>query len=1121
MAELKLGEKLTILNSHCRGLLRRTLFVLQRFRSDRPQFMADKAFDHMIKSGLKRFPNIDFNKSTNSPLHAKREMVLDALEDSYFVLVDILEFKTVLTETVTTFLTQKVSFNLTATPEMTSLFLELLSNYVALMLLMARIEDRRAIAALYSVAHELAKGTKEPSYPRLGEMLNVYEAPLKALPNDFTAHAQMIAGTLFSVKEVFDTRYKPAEQLRKENALSIIHNPAQMAAPEVGQTLCVDMVSSDQMIRWSCLCYCLIPEWILATLDNNVAPHMELLKMALADGFAVTLFRTETFAPHAAYETVFSHLKDPKRFKEHKLILAEQVTPAVTQSGVFHQDRREFLRYSLKQLHLVLSDKPGLLGPKASLVVRALVLARDEIMWLLRHQKAAPPRAKAKINQAHFQDSKFPELLFYYVELQGLFKQYRTILCRYYVEFLSGYDTDELTTVLSGLTLSERENQILSAIKEQISSLTIESEARFDGLRLDWLRLQTEMGGCHTQAPIESYPHFASVMNMISFHTNFVDNLNEFVLQKTAAPDLWFYLKAFNSMFQQCLGSPAQIKYAIGFPIACDFASLAACPAVPEERIELGRVSTDMANTMLIKMAEKAAHAISLVANHHVKLSEQLLATNAAQNLADKVNKQKKTPAKAKATKPSKTASSTMSSEQIQQLHVQQQELSDICWSINRHRGISIFNYVFSPREYLMEMLDKSFARTLHNFAKSSSDAHPITRPSVFILRTKAYMAALRSTENHLAVDMSSVFSNGLLDQTLVDVEGKRTTLATMYVHWYLDLVSKSDGIGVSHSRKSFFTVGNLPFKAEEYTDIAELKALCTILGPYGVKQLNDGLLFRLSKHVGEIKKIVQANRENLDVLKNKTEMPTTSSDALRRLKEVDECSFHLIQVGVSLSFRSLLMEALRAVLQARIPFIFNAISDLHENAPKKTQGIDALALTAGINSVVDPQLLRLVDQHCTNSDAEFNTWSLMMVMAAACMRNQSFNPHAAFNISLDGLENNGHCMATALNAISSCVFTITATPGEAPTAITDAQTEFIRIVSLLLLRLSAEKETTKNKNSVLAILDKFVRESKFLTADVLETYFPYSLIRTAFHELYKRPNKGGKGPSKSDDSAF
>lgn len=44
----------------------------------------------------------------------------------------------------------------------------------------------RAIAGLFNVAHEMSRGSQDPSFPRLGQMLTEYDHALKKISEDFT-----------------------------------------------------------------------------------------------------------------------------------------------------------------------------------------------------------------------------------------------------------------------------------------------------------------------------------------------------------------------------------------------------------------------------------------------------------------------------------------------------------------------------------------------------------------------------------------------------------------------------------------------------------------------------------------------------------------------------------------------------------------------------------------------------------------------------------------------------------------------------------------------------------------------------------------------------------------------
>ena len=68
--------------------------------------------------------------------------------------------------------------------------------------------------------------------------------------------------------------------------------------------------------------------------------------------------------------------------------------------------------------------------------------------------------------------------------------------------------------------------------------------------------------------------------------------------------------------------------------------------------------------------------------------------------------------------------------------------------------------------------------------------------------------------------------------------------------------------------------------------------------------------------------------------------------------------------IGVILSFRELLYEALNAQLEERIPFLYTTVSDVHEHSQQSEQSavlINEMASAAGFASQIDPLLLQTV----------------------------------------------------------------------------------------------------------------------------------------------------------------
>lgn len=60
-------------------------------------------------------------------------------------------------------------------------------------------------------------------------------------------------------------------------------------------------------------------------------------------------------------------------------------------------------------------------------------------------------------------------------------------------------------------------------------------------------------------------------------------------------------------------------------------------------------------------------------------------------------------------------------------------------------------------------------------------------------------------------------------------------------------------------NQRSFISLtpeSTIPFNAEEYSDMNELRALADLIGPYGMKLINETLMWHISSQVQELKVI-------------------------------------------------------------------------------------------------------------------------------------------------------------------------------------------------------------------------------------------------------------------------
>lgn len=130
----------------------------------------------------------------------------------------------------------------------------------------------------------------------------------------------------------------------------------QLSQPDDSNYILCKFLSTDRLIGWLSYGYLLAPAELLASEANMAA-----LMAVLADGFVLPVYRTETLYIHAAFDQVLAALKDHKKTR---IMVVDQLNKAITDGPRFHSDRRTYLRQALGPLLAIVSDKPGLLGPK-------------------------------------------------------------------------------------------------------------------------------------------------------------------------------------------------------------------------------------------------------------------------------------------------------------------------------------------------------------------------------------------------------------------------------------------------------------------------------------------------------------------------------------------------------------------------------------------------------------------------------------------------------------------------------------------------------------------------------------------------------------------------------------
>uniref|UniRef100_A0A7M4F3P1 Nck-associated protein 1 n=1 Tax=Crocodylus porosus TaxID=8502 RepID=A0A7M4F3P1_CROPO len=1023
----------------------------------KPSYLIDKNLESAVKFIVRKFPAVE---TRNNNVSNQMATFYKQNENGSFqsMMKDVfLFFKDHVCELLNTIDVCQVFFDITVNFDLTKNYLDLIITYTTLMILLSRIEERKAIIGLYNYAHEMTHGASDREYPRLGQMIVDYENPLKKMMEEFVPHSKVCVTT-------FHRFMMPCEYL-----------------------------SLDAMEKW------IIFGFILCHgILNSDATALNLWKLALQSSSCLALFRDEVFHIHKAAEDLFVNIRGyNKRIND----IRECKEAAVSHAGSMHRERRKFLRSALKELATVLSDQPGLLGPKviALFVFMALSFARDEIIWLLRHADNMP-----KKSADDFIDKHIAELIFYMEELRAHVRKYGPVMQRYYVQYLSGFDAVVLNELVQNLSVCpEDESIIMSSFVNTMTSLSVkqvEDGEVFDfrGMRLDWFRLQAYTSVSKASLSLADHRELGKMMNTIIFHTKMVDSLVEMLVETSDLSIFCFYSRAFEKMFQQCLELPSQSRYSIAFPLLCTHFMSCTHELCPEERHHIGDRSLSLCNMFLDEMAKQARNLITDICTEQCTLSDQLLPKHCAKTISQAVNKKsKKQTGKKGEPEREKPGVESMRKNRLvvtnlDKLHT---ALSELCFSINYVPNMVVWEHTFTPREYLTSHLEIRFTKSIVGMTMYNQATQEIAKPSELLTSVRAYMTVLQSIENYVQIDITRVFNNVLLQQTQhLDSHGE-PTITSLYTNWYLETLLRqvSNGhIAYFPAMKAFVnlpTENELTFNAEEYSDISEMRALSELLGPYGMKFLSESLMWHISSQVAELKKLVVENVEVLTQMRTSFDKPDQMAALFKRLSSVDSVLKRMTIIGVILSFRSLAQEALRDV---RNSYIYSNTVAMN---------VYELSSAAGLPCEIDPALVvALSSQKSENisPEEEYKIACLLMVFVAVSLPTLASNVMSQYSPAIEGHCNNIHCLAKAINQIAAALFTIH------KGSIEDRLKEFLALASSSLLKIGQEtdKTTTRNRESVYLLLDM---ESPFLTMDLLESCFPYVLLRNAYHAVYKQ----------------
>uniref|UniRef100_A0A4W4HQL6 Nck-associated protein 1-like n=1 Tax=Electrophorus electricus TaxID=8005 RepID=A0A4W4HQL6_ELEEL len=1051
----KLAEKLLVLNDRGQGVLIRMNHIKKTCTDPkrRPSFLADKSMEGVVKYINRKFPNIDLRGSSQqlSNIQKQKSAVLEGLSSYYESFIDVMEFRDHVYDLLNTIDACQCFFNITVNFDFTKNYLDLIITYASVILMLSRIDDKKVLVGMYNCAYELSNGSSDPSYPRLGQMILEYEHPLKKLTEEFGPHTKSVTEALLSLHSVYPRRNLPAEQWRNAQLLSLLSVPATMLNPAMCDTMACEYLSMEVMERW------IILGFLLCHTSLNInAASQDLWKMALRSGLYVTLIRDEVINIHKLSE---EHLDGLKGYSKRLADIKECKEHTIVNCGATHREKRHFLRHALKELIKVLEDEPALLGPKVLFVFMALSFSRDEVLWLVRHAENIP---KTKTPE-DFADVHMAELLFYMERLQALLGRYNYVIQRYHLQYLSQFDALILNdTIQSIYVCPEEESVLMTSFVSALSAYTSVGKATL---------------------PLKEYPDLAKIMNMTQFHTKMMDNVDELLNETADLSSLCFYTRVFEKMFSQSSEEVSMQRYLMAFPMVCTHFSQNTHQMCPEE------VSNEQC-FHLVKPKCLFSSLYSIL---------QLLPKHSAETISAARNKKmKKPPPKKDAPKNKPGAESQRKDRAVMHL-----TLTELCTSYSMCSEFTVFKHIFVPSEFLLTQLETGLSKIFIRMAHYNQTTQEIARPSELLAGIQTYVTSLYTLTRYINVDITRLVKNVLLQQTQpLDSHGA-PTITTLYTNWYLEsLLRQASSAFIAHCPTMHCFVNHnveneQNFKADEYSDICEMRALAELIGPYGLKFLGENLMWHITSQVSELKVcgtlLKSVDDEGICFLKPHL----CCENVLKRMTII----------GVILSFRTMAQGALEEVVMHRhCPFLMGSIECLKDYVCTDTDikvalSVYELASATGLPCDIDPALVSAIsNMHNSSNEDEYKTTCLLLVYIAVSLPTLSVDPNSFYSRERGGHQNNIHCLAAAVNHLSAAMFTVQ------NKNIEQHLKEFLQVASSILLQLgqNMDKTEVKNRDSVCLLLDMIVDESPFLSQDMLEDCFPYVLLRNAYREVHR-----------------
>ena len=456
----------------------------------RPSFLDDKVFVRVGDAMTKAFPRIPADPAKiggYDQLVAQAQAIHDQLGNAYYALVDTCEWVGAAREVLGD-IKSVTCLNYAVNPRVTEAYLDLVQVYMRMLFLMQHITDRQLVLSFFCRAYFHMKYVSEPSFERTAEFVHRYTEVVPSAQADLRNVSNQLADAITTLYMPFASN-SDVSALRTKGLHNLTLKPDAMALPNDDQQLYDQMRQHKNYLR---IVYGLLP---LGEAYAKISP--DLVTMVLQEAILTPVYREISIDLSSRYNFMIKNFKPKKGDVPAELLkdltkVMTAVKKSVDTADKFlerevlqvHQQRRVYVRQELQNLLNLFRDKPGLVAPKFTVLLSILALARDEIMWLVRHYTGPLPKG-SKLKPEDFDDRRLTDLVYLVNQLTTLVRQNAGLIRNYYIEYLSGVDLRLAQKEAGSVTLppGAKVKSLMDSILAELQTLRVGEEHDFSALR--------------------------------------------------------------------------------------------------------------------------------------------------------------------------------------------------------------------------------------------------------------------------------------------------------------------------------------------------------------------------------------------------------------------------------------------------------------------------------------------------------------------------------------------------------------------------------------------------------------------------------------------------------------